>query len=465
MSLLLAPLGNLARRAARGGRSDSRGRRYVMSALVGIAIVWAAAAAYVLFSPRSYTSTFVLVLPGTGAASSMNLENVGSASSTTAPAFSPDVSPTENYRKILLSYRLRVTAADLAGETPERFPIPKVDLADQTKLITVAMGGTSPEHAARRAEAVRTAFRGILDTLRQDEIVQRDTAYRDTLGSYKQRVQDARQRLIEHQARSGLSSLDQYGTIVATVERLREQQRDTETRLVQGRAAGAELVRLLGITPELAANAMVLRADPMFQSLLETLAKQETELALLTGIRGPANPRLQDAQAERNSVLNKLLERGALLTDLKRPDLLKLRDVSLRDERARLFERVISLGAETDALAAVKGQLAEQLASEQQRVLRMADDASLLENLRRDMQVAEAVFTSALARNDTSKSDYFASYPMVQTLQAPLTPARPSSPQPILAIGGGLGATFLIIAALVLAWLRLALLRRILKNV
>ena len=418
-----------------------------------------------MLSPRNYTSGFVLVLPGTGAASSMNLESVGSATSTTAPAFSsPDLSPTENYRKILLSHRLLTQAAELLGENPDSFPIPKIELADQTKLITVSVTGRSPALALGRANAIKAAFLEILDRLREDELKERDAAYQQILSGYKARLQDARQRLIEHQARTGLVSLDQYGTIVATVEHLHEQQRDVDARLAQARSTVAELTRMLDTTPEVASSAMVLRSDPLFQALLDTLAKQDSELATLAGIHGQANPRLMDAQAERASVLGKLTERGALLAGLKRIDVLKLRDISLRDERARLFERLVNQVADANALAAVQGQLAEQIKSEQLRVIRLADDASRLENLRRDVQVAEAVFTSALARIDTSKADYFASYPMVQTFEAPLLPQKPSSPMPILAVGGGIGASFLIFIALVLSWLRIVLLRKILRN-
>jgi uncharacterized protein involved in exopolysaccharide biosynthesis len=437
----------------------------MIAATIGIVLVWMAAGAYLKLSPRAYTSGFVLVLPGTGAGSSLNLESIGSASSTTAPAFSsPDLSPTENYRKILLSHRLLTAAGLEAGEDPDRFPTPKIELADQTKLITVSVTGPSPEVSTGRAEAIRTTFRIVLDSLRQDEISQRDRTFQEILTGYKSRLQDGRQRLIDQQARSGLVSVEQYGTIVATVERLHEQQRDIETKLALGRTTVTELTRLLGVTAEQATTAMILRSDPLFQTLLDSMAKQDTELATLSGVRGETNPRLLDARAERDSVLSKLAERGVFLTGLKRADLLKLRDVSLRDERARLFERLVSQVAETNALGAVQRELATQITNEQQRVMRLANDVSRIENLRRDVQVAEAVFTSALARIDTSKADYFASYPMVQTFEAPLMPVKPSSPLPILAIGGGLGATFLILAALVLSWLRITLFQKILKN-
>lgn len=459
------PLRGLLRRAAFGGQVDSRMRRYTKTGLTLCVLVWILAGAYLFLYPRSYTASFVLVLPGAGVGSSMNLESIGSASSTTAPAFaSPDVSPTENYRKMLLSHRLIAAAAALAEEPEAGFPLPKIELTDQTKLITVSITARSPEGAANRAQSLRTAFQVLLDELRQDEIAQRDATSRSFLAGYKDRLQDARQRLIEHQAHSGLASTDQYNTIVAGVERLRDQGRDVAAKLAEGQAQVAAMTRMLGVSPELATHAMLLRGDPLFQSLLEALAKVETELATITGIRGQANPRVQDAQAERASLLARLAQRGGELTGLPRPDIARLRDLSLHDERAHLFERLLGQLADTQALTALQAKLEAQLATEQARVIRLADDASRLENLKRDVQVAEAVFTSALARIDTSKSDYFASYPMVQTLEAPGLPEKPSAPLPLLAIGGGLGATFLIFAALVLSWLRVALLRKILKN-
>jgi uncharacterized protein involved in exopolysaccharide biosynthesis len=210
--------------------------------------------------------------------------------------------------------------------------------------------------------------------------------------------------------------------------------------------------------------AMLLRADLQFQALLEQLAKEDAELATLTGIRGQNNPRVVDLQAERSSTSARITTRSTELTGAKRQDVLKMRDLSIRDERARLFERLIGQIADTEALAAMRTQLKSQLEVEQRRVIALSPAASRLDDLKRDVQVADAVFSSALARIDTSKSDFFASYPIVQTLEMPEMPQRPSSPLPLLAIAGGLAATLLILAALVLTWLRTALLQKILKS-
>jgi hypothetical protein len=304
----------------------------------------------------------------------------------------------------------------------------------------------------------------MLDQLRADEIQTRDDAYRNNLVGYKTSLNQARQNLIAHEASSGLTSVDQYGTIVAGVERLRDQARDVEAKVTNMRAGVAELMRLLGTNPEMANMAMILRGDPLFQALLEGLAKADAELATLTGTRGQNNPRVVDLQAERANAAARLASRATELTGAKRGDVLKLRDLALHDERARLFERLVGQIADTEALAAMHAKLVAQIGIEQTRVQSLAQAAARGDDLKRDVQVADAVFSSALARIDTSKADFFASYPMVQTLEAPNLPTRPSAPLPILAVAGGLGATLFILLALALTWLRIALLQKILKN-
>jgi uncharacterized protein involved in exopolysaccharide biosynthesis len=461
MSILTHPL----RRAVRGGRLETRTRRYLITFTLGLLVIWGVSISYLMFAPRSYSSQFVFVLPGTGAGSSINLERLGQATTTSnSPFSSPDLSPTENYKKLLLSEKVQEIAAQALGEPPDTIPLPKVDLTGQTKLIEVKTYGPTPLQARARAEALQAAFLGMLDTLRNDEFAGRDAAYRTMLEGYKVRLGAARQELINHQARTGLVSAEQYGTMVSAVEKLHEQFRDTQARLAQARAGTTELSRLLGITVELAANAMVLRADPFFQALLEQSAKQDAELATLNGTRGTTNPRVVDLQAEHASTSARLVARGTQLTGLDRADLLKLRDLSVHDERARLFERLVANEADADALAGMEASLTAQIDTEHERVMALGTEVARLDDLKQDVQVAETVFSSALARMDTSKADYFASYPMAQTLEQPTLPARPASPRRLFALGGGMAGSIFLLLGMVLTWLRVGLLQRMLKN-
>jgi uncharacterized protein involved in exopolysaccharide biosynthesis len=455
----------LGRRLVRGGRLEGRRGRYLLTALLGMGVIWGAAIAYLKLAPKGYSSGFTLVLPGSGAGASINLESLGQATTTSSSAFStPEQSPTENYRRMLISSRVIAAAAALSHDPYDKFPLPKIELVDMTKLIMVTLTGPTAEQAEKRAAGLRTAFLTTLDELRQDEIQGREASYKDMLAAYKQSLDRARQRLIEQEATSGLVSLDQYNAMVTALEGLRQQLRQEEAKEAETRGVISALTKALGADAETASAAMVLRADPLFQALIDQLAKQDAELAQLDATLGANNPKLAELQAQRKTTAARLAERGAQLTGRARDAFAKARDLSTKDERARLFERLVSASADEQGLLSSILNLCDQIATQQERVVALAKDASHLDDLKRDVQVAEAVFSSALARIGTTKSDIFASYPMVQTLEAPQVPERPSSPSPLLAIGGGLMASLALTFSLVLVWLRTALLRRLLKS-
>ena len=91
-------------------------------------------------------------------------------------------------------------------------------------------------------------------------------------------------------------------------------------------------------------------------------------------------------------------------------------------------------------------------------------NAAKLEDLERDHKIAEAVYSSALARVDTNRQDIYASYPLLQVLSPASLPEKPSSPKVHYAIGGGLAGTFFLLIALVFTWIRQPILRKILKS-
>ena len=98
-------------RGAIGGFGRGRCQRYFWFAIGGICTIWTLTAAYLILAPRSYVSEFTFVLPGSGAGASINLEQIGQASSLSQSPFSNQrVNPTESYKRLLLSDRVRETA-------------------------------------------------------------------------------------------------------------------------------------------------------------------------------------------------------------------------------------------------------------------------------------------------------------------------------------------------------------------
>ena len=122
------------------------------------------------------------------------------------------------------------------------------------------------------------------------------------------------------------------------------------------------------------------------------------------------------------------------------------------------MRKQVELNAAEEELATLDMQRIEGQAD----LDRLAPIAAEMQDLERDFSVSEAVFVSAIARTESSKSDVYASYPLVQVLEDPSLPDRPSSPNRKLALAAGIAATLMMLFGLSLGWIRNALLSRLL---
>jgi uncharacterized protein involved in exopolysaccharide biosynthesis len=120
--------------------------------------------------------------------------------------------------------------------------------------------------------------------------------------------------------------------------------------------------------------------------------------------------------------------------------------------------------AQAAGTGAALAEIRRDLAREKSRSPQLISQASELADLQRDHRVAEAVFSSALARVDTNKQDPYASYPLVQTLAEPSLPRSPSSPSLIIALAGAIASSIFILVAFLLLWLRQPILNRVLRK-
>ena len=68
----------------RGGPRAGRLLRYAAVLCMGWAVILALAVAFYMLSARTYQSGFTLILPGAGQSSSVNLDSLGQASSTSS---------------------------------------------------------------------------------------------------------------------------------------------------------------------------------------------------------------------------------------------------------------------------------------------------------------------------------------------------------------------------------------------
>ncbi|MGJ8558347.1 MAG: hypothetical protein ACSHW6_14995, partial [Sulfitobacter geojensis] len=128
----------VVRRVVMGGRLSDLKRlpRYVATAVLGGTLIWAPLLGYLKTAPLSYRSTTSLIMPGSGASASMNVNGIGQATSYANSAFASNaVSPTETYKRLLGADRIVDAAAASLNIKRAELGQPRVRLVDQTSLI------------------------------------------------------------------------------------------------------------------------------------------------------------------------------------------------------------------------------------------------------------------------------------------------------------------------------------------
>lgn len=453
-------------RMIKGGRlSDfSRFGRYSLIVVVGLAIAWGPAITYLNYGRVSYTTHFSLILPGAGASTSINLSDIGQASSVSSSAFSgSSISPTITYKNLLMSANVVYAAAEKLKIDTRDFPAPTIKLVDETSFITVEVNGASAVDARDRANAIQDAFFTELNKLREDETRRRDASTVDTVKQYEQVVNDVRDRISALQVQSGLSSADQFNGLVAAADSLQIRIADAEAEHAKVKLSRKSLSANLNLDERLAATTMKLHADPEFAALVEATSKAEAELAAVAQQFGARHPKVVEAQAQLDGARSQMLRRASKITGLSSKKLAGKIDFSPTGQRSALMLQLVGLSMDQQGLEGQLQAMNSELAASRQKVSSLVGVAADLDRLNSEHKVAEAVFASALARISTSKTDIFASYPMAQVSEAAVMPLTPSSPNKKIALGAAAGSTILLLFALSLAWVRLPLIDKLLN--
>lgn len=439
-----------------------RHRRYFVVAGGWVSVIWILTAIYLVVTPPQYRSKFTLILPGSGAGSSLNVESIGQAQSSASSAFaSSSLSPTENYKRLLMTDLTLDESAKQLDEEPGAFPEPRITLTDQTNLIQVEIDGSDPEQAYARANTLKNTFLQQLNALREDEAHQREAGESENLKKLEQKVRDTQQALLDFQARTGLVSLDQFNSRIANMDEMRNRERDARIALRQKSAEAGSLSKTLRKSAASANTDLRLASDPQFGEVAQRYAKIDAEYQEKSATLGPNHANLAKVSAERQELRNALVSRGRALTGLDAEAIIRRTDIMVGQGRSNLMQALIVSAAQEEAAASGLSELQRDMSHQSQKSKELVKHASELADLVRDHRVAEAVFSSALARVDTNKQDPFASYPLVQVLEQPSRPKSKSSPSLMIALAGAFAATFLLLAGLILLWFRTPIINKI----
>lgn len=454
------------RRIMMGGRLGDIKRmpRYVATALLGATLIWAPLLGYLNTAPLSYRSTTSLILPGSGASASMNLNGIGQASSFANSAFASNaVSPTETYKRLLGADRILDAAAGALDLTRVEIGAPRIRLVDQTSLIHVEMTGRSPADAQAKGDALLRAFFAEVDALREDEVSTREDRGLLAIEDYRRSVAETRRRITQLQTDSELMSVEQYDRLVDRHLKLETLILDRRAGLSERRASLLALEAQLGLDAKAAAATLKLFADSGYLAVIDEKASHEVALSDANARYGSEHPKVQQARKARDSAADIALRLAMSVTGMDAATLASL-DLAPDGARAELLSDLVLKQVELSAAETELATLNTQFEDGQAEIDRLSGAASDLQDLERDFSVAEAIFASAIARSETGKSDVYASYPLVQVLENPSLPDRPSSPNRKLAYLAGIAATMMLFFGLSLGWIRLALISKLLKK-
>ena len=391
--------------------------KLIIAALLVITIL--VAVAYVKFEKPKYKTSWVMLLPGTERSTSLSLDNLGEARSAGSNAYgSVSISPKNTYKEIALSDAVISAAAKEYGVETKAFTKPRIKLVDQTPAMEFGFKGTSEEDLRYRAKLYNDTFHKVLDQLRKNEIERNYRGVEGSLSEAKKRLRDAREAIVAYQNDSSLVSESQFQTWLGELETIRSTRGQAEVRFaaLQGRV-NSELSQL-GISLEQAKAFLLVQASPANQEAMELLSSKLAEESSQQKIYGAENPIRKELIKEIAGIRKNLaanLVTIPKLSSIPRARLYGLLSKDIGDTLKALNQRIIDL----DGTQAEIEELTLQQEATSSRIKKHAEEAAKLNDLQRDHQIAEAIFSSALAKLDTSRLDIYATYPLTQLLTEP----------------------------------------------
>lgn len=439
-------------------------RPYMVAALCGYALV----IIFVLFylsRPMTFRSEMDLVLPGTGASSNVSLDEVGQVVSQTGTPFGGGgFNPRVNYKEMLSSRSVLEDAAESLGMTVKQFGEPKVKLTEQTSILAVSVLGKTPEEAQQKSWELYEALQNGLDLLRADEVARRDGSIKNVLQGYRERMNVARNNIVDFQQRSLLVSPEQLDLLVAMHSDKNGKNLSAKAQIADTSNYVHQLSIDVGISPNLAGKALRLGSDPEYRGYI---SEMDASAALLTEFEsrwGKKHPKVVAQSLRFTESKDRVWHRARVLVGPKADELFGALTLENNPKQAQLFADLI------DGYAKQQGLVAKQIELERS-VLHLADQLKVysrehaeLDRLQREYDLAEAVFTSAAARLEANKADVFASYPVIQLLTTPSFATLASSPRPAVGIAAGIVGFLFITFGVIVLWQRKSLLNLMLNK-
>jgi uncharacterized protein involved in exopolysaccharide biosynthesis len=449
--LFMFKMGNL------GTWLKGRWLRYLILSALGNTLIWGSSLQYLKVTKPVYTSEFALILTGASFGVNVNLPGIGQATSSSGSALgSSTYDPRANYEYIFTSEPIVEAAAAIAKMPVKEFNKPRIKLLDNTTIMKFEVTGKSPEDARKKSLALYQAMVNQINSLRAGEINQRKSPTEKILLSAQRKLEQAQKRLSDYKMRSGLSYPEQLGNLSSNIEQLRRQRAEAQAQAQLTNSRLQQLINNLGLSPQEAADAFLLHADQIFQQNLKDYSASSAKLEILITKFGVNHPQVIREKIQQESALTALLQKSKSLLNkpLTIETLNRLALAVNGSGRDALFQSLVSYQSDLEGYKAQITALDVEIKRLEQRLELLSQQQSKLENLKRDEQIAEALFASTLTKLDLGQGDIFAAYPLVQMLVEPSLAEQPTAPKKGFILAGAAAGSVFSTLGLCLLWIR-----------
>jgi DNA-binding NarL/FixJ family response regulator/uncharacterized protein involved in exopolysaccharide biosynthesis len=436
-------------------------RLYLIIWLVGNILLWSASLLYLKFKSPTYSSTWTIALPGTASSTSINLPEIGQASSQNQSPFSSLVSdPRENYKLLATSEDVIEPAAQSLMMTPKKFGEPVVEILDNTTLMKFTMDGRTPKESKAKAIAVYQALKNNLERLKNIESTEPDKNTLKTIKNSQSELEKARQKLADYQESSGLNSNAQVENLANSIEQMRVEQAQLNSQQQRSQGKLNKLLDELNLSPQAAKDALSLQSDSLFKRYLDNYSQIETDLVNLSSQYLPSHPLIiakqEDSQAAEAAVLQRassLLGRPVNISILSQLGLNSSSNQN-NSQKENLIGALIDLQGEQQGLKAQAQELEQQIIQLEKQRQQRSRAGSELDRLKKNVQIAEAVYSSTLTQLEINRTNTSNLYPPISLMTQPTLPKEPTSPKTPIVLAGSLIGTFSLTTALFSLWWR-----------
>jgi len=424
-------------------------------------VIWGCIFLYLKQATPVYTSQVGVTVLGGDSKVDVSLPDGAKASaSPTEGRAEPFKDPRNDYAYIATSSVVVDRAAQQLGMDADEFGEPEVTVDEETAILSFLINGETPLVAQRKSYALYAALDQHVQKLRESTLARREGETQFTLAGARQKVEKAQRALAKYQSVSAFGSDQQLEELSVNVEQLRRLRAENQAQAngLNGRLSNLE--SSTGAESQGAADRYKLEGDTVYQQLLSEYGRLKTELTQVAAQLSPQHPQIVDLQEQLSEASAALVNRGSSILgrQVRGSELVALSPLSNDPQatvvRGELFKESVVDRADRDKLIRQDQVLAKEITRMEARLNSLSQEKFKIDRLRRDLQVAETLLASRLAKLDLSQSDLYSIYPPIQLVTEPTLPEedKPVSPSKQMAFLTGLAGSFVATLGLLLIW-------------